>query len=195
MTIDRIRCTWTGFPGAPGVSTFYSLAATADITTLHGFFQNIKPDLPADVTIEVPTSGDIIDETTGELTGGWSGGSGGTSTGEDSGTYPAPVGAAVTWETGVVMDAHRLRGRTFIVPLAGFSYGTDGTIDSAVLATLRGAAASLLTGTQFVVWHRPRAARAADGSRKAITYRAGGYASWSGSSVKDEAVVLRSRRD
>lgn len=195
MAMNRIRAIWTGISGPPGVSTFYSLNPGADLPLIHGFFESIVGSLPGGVTITLGGEGDIIDETTGELTGAWSGTAPAESHGEGTPAWAGPAGACVTWLTGVVMDGSRLKGKTYLVPLQTLCYGSDGTIEPATLATLRGVASSLAEESQLVVWHRPRLARAADGSRKAVTARAGGYASMNGATVADKAAVLTSRRD
>lgn len=195
MAIHRIRCVWTGFPGAPGISTFYSIDAPLDLTRLHGFFQNITGLLPSVVTISIPNSGDIIDEVTGNLLGGWSGGSAATSTGTATNVYAGPAGAAVTWQTGAVVDAHRVRGRTYLVPLDAGAFDSNGTLTSTAVATLQGAAGSLLTGTFFVVWHRPRAARAATGTLPALSAHPGSDVNITAATVADKVAILRSRRD
>lgn len=193
--MSRIRAVWTGFVGAPGVSTFYSLSPSADLPLLHLFFDTIKTYLPQSVTVSLEGSGDNIDETSGDLLSGWTADTPTPVTGMWTGGYSAPAGAVVIWETGVVMDAHRLRGKTYLVPLGSQFFDGTGSPEIDALNLLRGAASSLAADNQLVVWHRPRAARAADGSKPAVTARAGGYASFSGSTVHDVAAILTSRRD
>lgn len=195
MAINRIRCVWTGFPGGPGVSTFYSLQPSTDLGLLHGFFDGIKSYLPTDVTVTIEGSGDILDETTGNLTGGWTDNAPAAVAGLNESPVAAPAGFVVIWETGVVMDGTRLRGKTYIVPVGSTTFEANGSIQGDTLTTIRGVASSLAAENQLVVWHRPRAARAADGSRPAVTARAGGYASFSGATVRDFVAVLTSRRD
>src|SRR5674476_946106 len=117
-----------------------------------------------------------------------------TRTGGDN--YAAPVGMCVDWNTGVVMDLHRLRGRTFVVPCSGAQFDVDGSPLSTAVSGLQSAGDALIAADgNLMVWHRPRAAKAADGSRPAVTARAGGYANVTTAHVPDKAVVLRSRRD
>lgn len=195
MAINRIRAIWTGFNGGPGVSTFYSLSPATDLPLIHGFFTSLVSMFPDDVTIQIEGSGDILDETSGDLTGTWSDSAPAPVVGVNTGGYAAPTGIVVIWLTGVVMDGGRLKGRTFLVPCSGALFDVDGSVGAAGLATANGAASGLATASQLVVWHRPRIARAASGSRPAVTYRAGGYASMSGAVVHDFAAVLTSRRD
>lgn len=195
MPISRIRAAWSGFIGAPGVSTFYSLNPATDLPLLHGFFEGLAGTLPDNVTITLEGSGDILDETTGNLTGGWTEDAPAPVSGTVPGVYAAPAGYVIIWETGVVMDAHRLRGKTYIVPAAQSVFQNDGSLYPDALLAIRGVAGSLAGDNQLVVWHRPRSARSADGSRPAVSARAGGYASVSGATVHDFAAVLTSRRD
>jgi len=196
MALSRIRAIWSGFVGAPGVSTFYADDATVLLPAIGDFFTNISGLLPNDVTVTVDAFGDIIDETTGGLTGSWTASAVGPATGTGGDNYAAPVGMCVDWNTGVVMDLHRLRGRTFVVPCSGAQFDVDGSPLSTAVSGLQSAGDALIAADgNLMVWHRPRAAKAADGSRPAVTARAGGYANVTTAHVPDKAVVLRSRRD
>jgi len=193
----RIRAAWTGFPGAPGVSTFYGLTSGTSLSDLRAFFLAIATQLPADVTVQVENTGDVIEDTTGALTGAWSDAPVLPVTGSAPPPYAAPTGVMLKWATTTIVDGHRLKGRTFLVPSAGGVFDIDGSINSASMAVLNGAATVLGAAVlgNIVIWHRPRAARPADGSRPAVTARAGGHGLITACSVPDEAVVLRSRRD
>lgn len=195
--IHRVRVAWTGFPGAPGVSTFYALNGTTFIPHLQIFLTGVAGQMPNDVTLQIENTGDIIEAVSGDLMGSWAGAAQTPIVGSQSGAYSAPTGAVVNWLTGDVLDGHRLRGKTFLVPLANSAYDLTGSLGAEPLGAYRDYARSLSEDydPNFVVWHRPRAAKAADGSRPAVTARAGGYSVVTGSSVPDECVVLRSRRD
>ena len=184
--LKRIRVSWTGFPGAPGVSTFYSLDSVgAPLTELHAFFSSLAGKIPADVNIQVENSGDIIEDTTGALTGTWTDASVLSVQGTGSSMYAAPAGILFKWMTDTVLGGHRIRGRTFLVPADVQCYQNDGSIASTPLGQLQGYAATLVAATAgaFVIWHRPRAGVG------------GGHALVTGSTVPDKVVVLRSRRD
>lgn len=194
MSISRIKVTWTGFQGAPGVSTFYTENEAYDLSLIQDFFDAIKAMIPNNVTITFPGTGDVLDETTGAITGTWTSAAPAAVDGTNASDYAAPVGMCVNWETGVVQDGRRLRGKTFLVPLSGDMFDTDGTPDATAVATLLAAAQTLATGSYLVVWHRPRAAKSAV-TIPAVSSRAGGFASISDASVTDMAAVLTSRRD
>lgn len=177
------------------MSTFYSLNPASDLPFLHGFWTTLSSLLCLNTTITVEAVGDILDETTGVLTGAWSETAVEPVVGTSDAQYAAPAGAVIIWETGVVQDAHRLRGKTYVVPLAATAYAYDGSLTTDALTTVRGAADSLAAANDLVVWHRPRSARAADGSRPAVTARAGGYANITAATVHDFVAILTSRRD
>lgn len=187
VNIQRLRVALTGFIGGPGVSTFYGLDAGALMTPVHDFYGRLLAKFPYTVTFTVEPQGDIIDPLTGDLTGSWSHAPVTSIGGSATGAYSAATGAAVSWLTGSVFDKHRLKGRTFLVPLIGNAFGADGSIDDTSLATIRASAVTLVADgvDNFVVWHRPLPGGA----------RAGGYSVVNGSFVNDKAAVLRSRRD
>jgi hypothetical protein len=195
--IHRLRVALTGFPGAPGVATFYALSGSDLVAPLHDLWLSLAQFMPADVAIDVQATGDVIEDTTGELVGTWSGTGEAIIPGVATGVYAAPVGVCLTWITAAIVDSHHLKGRTFVVPTVGIMFDTDGTVSTENLSYLRTAVNDFVaaTGGNQVVWHRPRAAKPADGSRPAITARVGGHSAVTDAAVKDMAVVLRSRRD
>lgn len=119
VAIERVRVAFTGFPGGPGVSTFYASNAGAMTGALWNMYDNLKTRMPANVAIQVETAGDTIDADTGALTGSWSIAPLVQLFGTQPGAYSAPSGAALTWLTNTVLNGSRVRGRTFVVPLWG----------------------------------------------------------------------------
>jgi hypothetical protein len=188
--IARVRFSWTGFTGAPGVSTFFADDAAAVIGPLRAFFTSVAGYLPSSVHIDSPTDGDIIDDATGALTGTYSHAAGTTLIGTASDFYAGPVGACINWITGVVLDGHRVKGRTFLVPLTLDGYDSDGTLADAYRTGLQTAVGVLLADAagHLKIWHRPLHATLSHGAR------AGGSATVVAAQVPDLAAVLRSRR-
>lgn len=193
MTIHRVQAVWTGFPGAPGYSSFYFRPFTGGgdvdqaIGRVRGFFAEWRRLLPLGVSIQVQATVEEVDETTGMLTGYLDGEEVEpvlTSTAGND--FAGPAGAVVNWLTGTVRNGRRVRGRTFLVPLGLNAYDSDGTLGDTALSDLR-AGANILLSTEFeqelVVWARPNG-----GSP-------GEAASVTGHRVPDMAAVLRSRRD
>lgn len=196
----RVTAKWAGFSGAPGYSNFFfrdfaagneptQAQAQGGVNRVNTFLGAIQTLLPPNVNITVQPIVDVIEETTGQLTTSFSVPTPtavpGTSTVT---TYSAPTGAVVTWRTAGVRAGRRVRGRTFLVPLATNCYQADGTLDTAKAATLATASAALAdsSGTPDLgVWARPTSKGASDGVWWLVT----------NATVPDMAAVLRSRRD
>jgi hypothetical protein len=195
--IDRIRVSLFGFIGGPGVMTFYASDAAALLPDLQTFLAALVPGLPSTMNLDVEHTGDTVVDATGVLVGGWSGSALATLTGADTAPYPAPSGACVTWVSDGIPWGYRLKGRTYLVPIGGGSYDTDGTINPTNVANIQAAADAFVTAGagNFKVWNRPRAARAADGSRPAVIARAGTSFDVVSAVVADRTAVLTSRRD
>lgn len=196
--LRRVRSVWSGFPGGPGVTTMYLLDTDTAVADLHILWAALAFALPVDVHIQVENIGDTIEDSTGALTGTWPASDAVSSVaGTNESGYAAPVGAVVDWLTSTVTGGSRLRGRSFLVPLAGNNFQTDGTLTTTSHDDIANACSNWADSqvSSFVVWRRPRIARAADGSRPAVTARAGSHGLVTGSRVPDMAAVLRSRRD
>lgn len=193
MAIHRVTVTWSGFPGAPGYTNFFFTgdgsggAAAASRSRVVGFFNEANVLLPIDVSFVIEGEVAVIDELTGSVTdyiavvsdpapgnGGMSGG------------YSAASGAVVTWNTAGVVNGRRVRGRTFIVPLGGGAYQSDGSLSSTTISTLQDAATELVGNgfdSGFGIWSRPKA------SAPGTFWEVNGFR------VPDMSAVLRSRRD
>lgn len=194
-TLARIRCPWSGFNGAPAVSTFYCLDPASFRPLLSPFWEAVTSQLPSTVIVGVEQSGDLINDVNGEITGSWTTGAPIGFPGDLVGSYSAPSGAVINWKTSSVVDGARLRGKTFIVPLGAGTYNTDGSVATGVLDVLRPAATALVddSDANFVVWHRPRLA-SKPGVTPVVTQRDGSSAVVTLATVPDLAAVLRSRR-
>ena len=193
MTIHRVTLGWTGFQGAPGYSNFFfegaadSTIAYQSVQRVMEFAGALASVIPEDVSWVSANEVDNIDEVTGALEG--------YAVREDSvsydpptagGSYSAPSGAVINWLTETVARGRRLRGRTFLVPLANSAYQSDGTLSSSALTTIRSAAELMIFepgDSSFGIWSRPRNG-------------AGGvFGEVVAAQVPDMAAVLRSRRD
>lgn len=180
----RCKVEWQGLGGLPGLSTFYFGVASPNVSVLTTFFTTLRPLFPSGLTWNIPQSGDELDDATGALTGGWLGSGGGSVTANGGNTpYAAGVGAAVQWNTGVINNRRRIRGRTFLAPLLASKFDASGTIDSAALTTLQVACSTLAAGgVAFGIWHRP------------VNGAGGLYAAVNDALVPDRVTSLRSRR-
>jgi hypothetical protein len=188
-TLNRLVVAWSG-PQIVGqaVTVLHFTAsdnAAPNVAAIVGAFDRLTPMLPTGVTLTIPGSGDKIDDTTGELVGVWDAGAGGTKNATGAAKAAAGVGACVTWNTGGIVNGRRLKGRTFIVPMANDQYAADGTIENGTLGQINLFANDLKNAGALAVWHRPTSKDATDGnSYGVLSFR-----------VRDKVAVLSSRRN
>ena len=196
-SLHRHRTIFNGFMGQPGVATMYFLDTTTAIASLHTLWTAWAMALPSDVTIELEPGGDTIEDTNGHLTGSWAGDPSDIIPGERTDVYAAPVGVAVDWHSGTILDGHRVRGRTFVVPSPSTCFGTDGQVVTATSNALKTAADEFIIeqSSSFVIWHRPFAGRPAAPPKPEKPAHDGGHALVLSSTVSRKPAVLRSRRD
>lgn len=184
--------------GAPGYTNLYFRNATpgiidqavADNAVLktNVWLGSVATRVPTTVTLTISGTVEVIEDSNGQLQGFINVTAPAARVGTGTGNYSAASGAVSNWYTGTVRNGRRIRGRSFIVPLAGSSLGPDGTLDTASVDNLRAASATLSAASgaaRLVVWGRPTVPGATDGvSAEVIT-----------STVPDKAAVLTSRRD
>jgi hypothetical protein len=196
--MNQVRVTWSGFAGAPGVSTFYTDgSAVPNLTALRAFFNTLNGCFSSSVTITFPSSGDTLDPTDGTLIGGWSVGSVPAAVvGGAAGSVTSVQGPQIQWLTEEIADGHAIKGRTFIVPSMAGIFGNDGQLATSVQTVIYNAGATLrATSPDWVIWHRPKKGPKPTGGGPAPVVRAGGWAKIVGQAVPRTPVVLRSRRD
>jgi hypothetical protein len=193
MPVARTRTVWNGITGAPGYTelSFITDGTTptegaACISATVDFFTSVSALVATTTNFSVDSEISFFNEATGALEeitavspapdnlGGGFGSQG-----------PGPTGAVIGWSTGGINWGRRVRGRTFIVPLAAGCYQSDGTLTSGTVTQLSSAATDLVADadTEFGVWSRPRD-NVGGAAFPVLTWR-----------VPDMAAVLRSRRD
>lgn len=186
MALNRVRCTFTGVTGLPGVATFHVGSGVTDMTPIRTFWNAIAGVFPNALIIGTPNSGDTINEATGQITGAWTGpvqtsviGTGGV------GSFSPTIGPMVRWITPQVVDGRRPIGKTFLVPSSTSIIATSGTFTSAIVTTIANAAVALVVALagELKTWHRPN------------TKGPGVACTITGASVTGKHMVLRSRRD
>ena len=188
VAISQVTVEWSGAAvRGGGVSHFYTEGPVLTLQNgVKALFQStVVSVLPSSCTIHIPATGDVIEADTGEVTGVWSEGTSFTSNGTVSGgTYAAGVGARLIWNTAGRTNNRRVRGSTFLVPLAVGAYQNDGTIVDDTRNTLAAAAQALVVAVanDFGVWTRPRSGAG------------GAFHTVVSGSCSDSVTWLRSRR-
>jgi len=202
----RVRTTLTGFSGGPGLATHHFAVAVGDPNDAAA---ELATDRVGDAfiagsglwptTFSAAVSGEVevVEAESGDLVGTLPGNQqtvAGTSSA--GGYYAAPTGIQVTWLTPDIVNSHRVRGRTFLVPLANALNDNNGTPGAPQLALAEAFADAMLdpglNDCIFGVWARPYPGRTLP---TPIAAREGSFHGASGSAVPDKFVVLRSRRD
>lgn len=185
--MKRAEIQWTGAPVTGlAVTVLHFPDAKTDIRgTIESFITELRTSIPTNVTLTHTPSGDVLEEDTGILTGVWSEAGGPVSlAGTSGGVAAAGVGGCIGWLTSGIVNGHRVRGRTFVVPLATAAYEANGTLTTAALGDLDAAAGVMVTGG-LQVWHRPTGPGGSDGSAHDVVNH----------TVRDKVAVLTSRRD
>lgn len=198
-SICRIKLRWSGLPGGIGYTMFHMrdfsageptvADANAALLRITNYAENIAAYLPQKVTLQAEAEVEVLEETNGQLITVLGGTTQVIKTGAAASTvgWAAAAGAVISWSTPGVRNGRRVRGRSFIVPLATTSYDTDGTLTPAVVAGLNTAATTLRDGAGTLdlgIYARPTGPGATDGVWYAVT----------GHRVPDMSAILRSRR-
>lgn len=197
--IAKVVIKWTGFSGAPGFTNlFFNDFTEGSITQaiVDGSMNRTdalvsawQSRVPSTVTLQVDSTVQIIDVATGQITRFMQGAVKTQKVGTGSGAYSAAAGACINWRTNGVRKGRRVRGRSFVVPLAGSALDATGTIADTQLTGLRTAANALFaTGADQGlpgVYARPSTPGASDGAWFPIV----------AADIPDKTAVLRSRRD
>lgn len=200
VNILRVTAKWTGFSGAPGYTNFHfrdfdtgtnpdPAQASSAITKVATFFEALATVVPAAVKIDINRDVEVYDDATGVLQDiiNYTGTLGQIS-GSATGVVAGPAGAVINWRTPVIKNGRRIRGRTFLVPLATTAYELNGTLTATAVSTITSAATTFSAGTgnpDLGVWSRP----------SPVTKTGGLWARATSFNVPDLVAVLRSRRD
>lgn len=202
VTMSRVRVNWNGFPGAPGINTFYFADPAIALPPLHALYTSLAPRVPMDVALTIDSSGDTIDSLTGKVNGQWAAAAQPGIQGSSNMLYASPAGVLLKWGTSAITDGRRIRGKTFLVPMAPSNFDAGGNTSFDTQTVLTGYLGTFIGAmpANMLIWQRPRLSRNAysDGRgilHKAILSRIGGAGVVVTGSVGTKAAILSSRRD
>lgn len=192
MSMLRYRMLWDVPGGGQGISTFHFEVGTATQASAdaiaqlcYDFFTPLLTSLPDEVRIS--QDDEVVRFNAGnEIDGLYPVTPAAPRAGASSSVWAAASGARIDWLTASWVNGRRVRGRTFIVPLAGFAFTTAGVIAGPTLSALGTAAGALITGAAGV-----------PGSGTFIVFSpsTGARTEVLGFSIPPRGSVLRSRRD
>lgn len=205
--ILRVRAASSGWPGGPGLNTFYfveSAAGEAPIeadatlcaTRVRTAFFDAKLLYRTSQTIQVSPVVDVLETETGDLVNSFTVATPTVVTGTNTGNLgPQAAMMLLRLNTNTFNDGSRLQGRGFLGPCVGDS-DDDGTPNAYLIDKVTLFGTALLDGgnplnPRVAVWRRPRAAAAGP---PAVTQRDGLFGIVTGFTVPDRFAVLRSRR-
>jgi hypothetical protein len=194
----KVTINWSGLPGGPGYTNLYftdisgptsvdQTLVDSAVSKTDAWLSAFRPSIPNSISTGVSATVEAVDETTGALVGFFTGTPAAAAVGTGGTTYSAPSGAVISWYTSTVRNGRRIRGRTFMVPLATAAYESDGSLLGTRITTWNAATATLIaTGAvaELGVWSRPSTPGASDGDWALVTsFR-----------IPDMAAILTSRR-
>lgn len=187
------RVDWDYGSGSPGVTVLHGRtntgssdeAAAQDMANqARELFFALRTVFADDVTFTFPSEVTELNTTTGVLEDIYAITAPASVDGIVDSGWAAPAGAIIRWDTDAIVAGRRLRGRTFLVPIAATVFQNDGSINAADLTNIDTAAAQWSDVTFFTdfspsVWSRTHGIQADITSHLAV----------------DRVAVLRSRRD
>jgi hypothetical protein len=135
--------------------------ANSAAAAIHGLISIFSSAMPSDITWSFNPLVKLLDVSTGQVMGILNL----TTvpapvTGGSASDYGAGLGARINWSTTSVHGRRFLRSATYMVPLAGNAYSTNGSIASSVVTAGNGACATYLAALntaalEGIAWHRP----------------------------------------
>lgn len=202
-SILRVITRWSGFTGGPGYTVlhfrdfesgegpnggFSEAQALSAVTRVRAFFDTIKGFVPTVVVFDVLPEVEVIESTDGRLISAINVTPPAQVRGTGTGNYSAAAGAVVNWRTAGIRNGRRVRGRTFLVPLAVGAFSGTGELAPGTRTGIAAAAATLAEqggSPDLGVYGRPSGPGATDGVWFGVT----------SSNVPALSAILTSRRD
>lgn len=193
---------WHGPVGGDGFTNlFYDATsatgtdALAAVTKSRLLFNGVAALIPSAYTLTPHTDVRVLSDIDGTLIDIFTVTGIAAVPGGGGGVFSAPSGGGVDWLTNTVHGTRRMQGRTFIVPLFGSAYDSDGSILNAYVTTIATAAEDMRSaaGPAFGVWGRPKFSKPPTVPPTIV--RPGLWGPAVSSRVPDKVFILTSRRD
>jgi hypothetical protein len=181
-----VRANWAGAPVVgPSTTTWHCDPDDVAVVTagMRAFFQGLSTLLPIGLQITVATTGDVIDEASGDVTTTWTAPLTVPVVGAEEHTWNNGVGMRVVWATIGVIGGRQVRGSTFVVPVTQPGFEGAGNITSSYIGVAAAAAGAVVsTPVPLRIYSRKTAAHAG------VSFPVMGF------SVPDKVSWLRTRR-
>lgn len=169
--VALVRTEWSGTSGGPGVTqmavygdvggAWGASSSQAAVNAVRQFWDSLKALLPDELKLQVSPVIDDYDTVSGDLVGSYVAATAPVQVvGTSAQSYVGGAGAKITWNTGQIRNGKRVKGSTFIVPIASTVFGPTGTVSAGSILTINTAAAAMLSqlaagGSTMAVWSRP----------------------------------------
>jgi hypothetical protein len=157
--LARVRAAWSGTPViGGGVSTFYfDESGEGWVADVRSFFVSCANRIPTAISVQVESTGDLVDVATGALTGVWSEDPVAAVPGTALNPFAQGVGARVVWATTGIHNRRRVKGSTFLAPLDTNVLTSGGLILGAVADQFLDAADTLVASQagNMKIYSRP----------------------------------------
>lgn len=131
--VGEVRAEWSTPGGGAGQSVFHTAAilnqasAQAVTTAFYDFFYELDDNLPDEVSITM--SSEVVNlDAFGVLTDVYPVTPPAPVIGLSAGGYNRAAGGRVDWNTGVITNGRRLKGRTYIVPINASAFDANGLL-------------------------------------------------------------------
>lgn len=168
MSVGTILTTWTGGPSSPGYSvlnidTSGAVDADAAVAAVRQFWFERSVAIPDEYTLQVDPFISDFNEGTGTLQGFIEASAAPAAVpGQSAEDWAAGVGMRIEWRTSAIRNGRRVRGSTFLVPVAITTWLPDGSVDPASVAAVNASAQTLIdalaaAGAPLVIWSKPSA--------------------------------------
>lgn len=183
-TIFRLRAT-IDYGGVAALCTTYwnplaasdSAAATEALARVRASFDAFKGHMPLATTVNFDVNLAKLQDQDGVLFGVATGAAPGVVSGTASGdVLPFQTQGLLKYGTGVFVSGRALQGRTFLPFVLESDNSGGGSPAAGYVSAVNGAfgllGTTIATAIGQVIWHRPSAPGASDGSSSAVTSRA-----------------------
>lgn len=204
--VGIVRTEWSGTSGGPGLTQHAVMGAAGGdwnpsgaqdaVNAVRAFWAAITSHLPDELRLNVSPVVDTYTYADGELfSSSTAGNAPAVVAGTSTAGYAGGSGVKINWNTGQIRNGRRVRGATFIVPVASTVWTANGTLGAVATSAFNTAAANLLTalsagGTSLCVYSRPLPV-----SERNPQGRAGFTTQVTSGSVSNKSAILRGRRD
>lgn len=160
---SQYRALWSTPGGGVGFSVFHfqdvvsTTEAQNTANAIRTFFNGVAGILPDDVVITFDPEVVVLD-LAGALVTVFPVTPPASVTGGSTSTFNRAAGVRIDWNTGHIVAGRRLKGRTYLVPVASTTFDTVGIVTSAASTAILAAANALITATSSIkpltIWSR-----------------------------------------